>query len=212
MNHLLEWNNLDESANYLTLKSGREWTPRMVLDVGEKEELIIRFVVPANVKAMAGDAEEWIGDQPVLMSNSIAELLRGGKAMIGFVPFPHPITKHKTILELKPRPTITLDDVRVGCKDLVAYETKEKPSVQLHETVSNQKKIYEPWDDSRLEILWKESIQPGATMALLAAKYGISRQRIGILLKKAREKNGKSESPFSSWNKPKTSKAKVDKY
>jgi hypothetical protein len=212
MNHLLEWNNLDEAANYLTLKSGKEWTPRMVLDVGEKEELIIRFVVPANVKAMAGDAEEWIGDQPVLMSNSIAELLRGGKAMIGFVPFTHPIAKHKTILELKPRPTITLDDIRIRCKDLAAYETKDQSSVQLHETVSNQKKIYEPWDDSRLEILWKESIQPGATMALLAAKYGISRQRIGILVKKAREKNGESKNLFLPWNQQNRSKAKVGRY
>ena len=121
MNHLLEWNNLDEAANYLTLKSGKEWTPRMVLDVGEKEELIIRFVVPANVKAMAGDTEEWIGDQPALMSNSIAALLREGKAMIGFVPFTDPITMQKTIFELKPRPTITLDNVRIKRKDLETY-------------------------------------------------------------------------------------------
>lgn len=62
MSRLLEWNTLQEAADYLTGELGEKWTPRMVLDAGEKESFKVRFVLPHDVKAWAGTTEEWIGD------------------------------------------------------------------------------------------------------------------------------------------------------
>ena len=44
------------------------------------------------------------------------------------------------------------------------------------------------WDDAKLRALWEESNMPGVTQTSLAGKHGVSRQRIGILLKGAKEK------------------------
>lgn len=42
------------------------------------------------------------------------------------------------------------------------------------------------WDDSRLRALWDESILPGVTKTSLSKKHSVTRQRIGALLKKAK--------------------------
>lgn len=44
------------------------------------------------------------------------------------------------------------------------------------------------WDDARLRALWEESIMPGVTKTSLANKHGVTRQRIGALLKDAKNK------------------------
>lgn len=44
------------------------------------------------------------------------------------------------------------------------------------------------WDDARLRALWEESIMPGVKITSLAKKHGVSRQRIGALIKTAKEK------------------------
>jgi len=44
------------------------------------------------------------------------------------------------------------------------------------------------WDDARLRALWEESIMPGVTNTSLANKHGVTRQRIGALLKDAKNK------------------------
>lgn len=44
------------------------------------------------------------------------------------------------------------------------------------------------WDDAKLRALWEESNQPGGTQESLAEKHGVTRQRIGALLKQAKEK------------------------
>lgn len=44
------------------------------------------------------------------------------------------------------------------------------------------------WDDAKLRALIEESILPGVTYTSLAAKHGVSRQRISTLLKKAGER------------------------
>lgn len=55
-------------------------------------------------------------------------------------------------------------------------EPKAKPT--------NQK----TWDDARLRALWEESLLPGVTDKSLAAKHGVSRQRIGALIAKAKKR------------------------
>lgn len=46
------------------------------------------------------------------------------------------------------------------------------------------------WDDAMLRALYEESILPGVTQTGLAIKHGVSRQRIGNLLKQAKAKFG----------------------
>lgn len=41
------------------------------------------------------------------------------------------------------------------------------------------------WTDEDLRILWHESIAPGATHQILAQKHGVTRQRMGALVKRA---------------------------
>lgn len=75
---------------------------------------------------------------------------------------------------------------------------------EAKETPRTNKKI---WDDDKLLTLWNESLQPGATQASLAKKYGVAPQRISALLKKAKEKfsaSGKSKSLIPAVGRPVT--------
>lgn len=50
------------------------------------------------------------------------------------------------------------------------------------------------WDNAKLRALYEESILPGVTHKGLGEKYGVSRSRIGVLLKDARERFGIAKS------------------
>lgn len=56
------------------------------------------------------------------------------------------------------------------------------------------------WDDAKLRTLWDESIMPGVTHASLAEKHGVTRQRIGTLLKEAKNKFSKMKSSPQNTN------------
>ena len=64
----------------------------------------------------------------------------------------------------------------------------------------NPKRIKPSWDQHNLRRLLDESREPGATQAKLAKQYGVSRQRIGKLLKQAGAQfsSSKKADPFSS--------------
>lgn len=126
MSTLLEWNTLQEAADYLTGTLSEKWTPRRVLDAGEKDSFNVRFVLPHDVKAWAGQYEEWVGDKPRLMGATINELLNSGAALVGFVRFIKPDTKVETLLELKPRPQITFDEIRIRGSELEAFAASER--------------------------------------------------------------------------------------
>lgn len=54
------------------------------------------------------------------------------------------------------------------------------------------------WDYAMLQALYKESLMPGITQTSLGKKHGVSRQRIGTLLRAAKEKFGAGNRSSSS--------------
>lgn len=71
---------------------------------------------------------------------------------------------------------------KLHAKNVAGESSKKRPS----------------WDDAKLQALYKESLMPGVTQTSLGEKYGVKRQRIGALLKKAEEKFGASNRSRSS--------------
>lgn len=124
MSRLLEWNTLQEAADYLTGELGKNWTPRMVLDAGEKESFKVRFVLPHGTTAWAGHTEEWVGDKAELIPNSIDQLLSHGTVRVGWVPFTNPKTNRETMVALKPPPQISFDEIRIRSSELETFAVK----------------------------------------------------------------------------------------
>lgn len=54
------------------------------------------------------------------------------------------------------------------------------------------------WDDAKLRALWEESIMPNVTNTSLAKKHGVTRQRIGALIKVAKARFSTSGKAMSS--------------
>ncbi|AJP48282.1 hypothetical protein PG1C_07020 [Rugosibacter aromaticivorans] len=68
------------------------------------------------------------------------------------------------------------------------------------ESVARTKTNKKKWGDEELRALWDDSNMPGVSQISLAKKHGVTRQRIGKLLKKAKEKFSVSRAmsnPFS---------------
>lgn len=136
MDRILQWNTLQEAADYLSGELGGNWTPRQVLDAGEQQSFKVHFILPHDVKALAGRMEEWVGDKPELRPGCINELLNSERVRVGFVPFIEHATNRETLLELKPRPTISFDEIRIRgsvLKDFAASEraANKTPSVKI---------------------------------------------------------------------------------
>lgn len=195
MNRILQWNTLQEAADYLSGELGENWTPRQVLDAGEQQSFKVRFILPHDVKALAGRMEEWVGDKPELMPVCINGLLNDGRVLVGFVPFIEHATKRETVLELKPRPIISFDEIRISGSELEDFAASERTAAKgkagagttlapAAKAGTNKKK----WDDVMLRTLWEESIMPGVTQTSLAKKHGVKRQRIAVLLETAKGK------------------------
>ncbi len=72
-------------------------------------------------------------------------------------------------------------DTNIGCA--TGHQNEKMPDTAA-KAGTNQKK----WDDAKLRTLWTESIQPGVTQEYLATMYGVTRQRIGALIKEAKAK------------------------
>ena len=117
MSRLLEWNNLQEAADYLTDESGEIWTPRKLLDAGKEGWLKLHFVLPPGMETWAGRDKEWMGDLPQLRGIDIAALLRDSIISVKWGVHVHPVTKHETVVELSPVPIINFFDIRIrGCE------------------------------------------------------------------------------------------------
>lgn len=88
---------------------------------------------------------------------------------------------------------LNIDRERIG-DDVTAEPAKpEAVPVATPKTSTNKK----AWDDARLLALWNESILPGVNQTILAKKHGVTRQRIGVLLKEAKDKFSKMKSTSS---------------
>lgn len=126
MDRILQWNTLQEAADYLSGELGGNWTPRQVLDAGEQQSFKVCFILPHDVKALAGRMEEWVGEKPELMPVCINELLNSERVRVGFVPFIEHATNRETVLELKPRPTISFDEIRISGSELKNFAASER--------------------------------------------------------------------------------------
>mgnify|MGYP003576129801 CR=1 FL=1 len=82
---------------------------------------------------------------------------------------------------------------------------REKPWKQKSQPTPEEALLGNVWDETGLIRLHFEYSQAGATQAKLADKYGVSRQRIGRLLKKAEELVGTPQkaTPFDQLRKVK---------
>lgn len=72
------------------------------------------------------------------------------------------------------------------------------PTLQPAETLASTNK----WDGHNLRRLLTESREPGVTQLQLAARYGVTRQRIAILLKKADDQFSPKRSAISVFANP----------
>lgn len=78
--------------------------------------------------------------------------------------------------------------------DRSVFDKVMKDAAPVTKAGTNKKE----WDDARKKSLWEESIMPGVTKTGLGKKYGISRQRIGVLIAEAKDSHTpKNISPFS---------------
>jgi hypothetical protein len=101
------------------------------------------------------------------------------------------------------------------------FESYEEEEVQvwltrqvaLRESLAGKvRKNAKTWDDARLRALLKESNFSGLTQQSLAEKYNVSRQYIGKLLEKAKDRISKpNASSWSQLTKP-SKAAKKSKY
>jgi len=74
--------------------------------------------------------------------------------------------------------------------EIVPKEENKQPSLNSKVSKTKNRKNQKIWDEAKLKVLWNEILQPGVTQEFLGQKYGVSRQRIGSLIKQAKDQLG----------------------
>ena len=87
---------------------------------------------------------------------------------------------------------ITIEqDALPGCQSLVQaaysrlHQDLAKVSLSTEGATADSPRPKHRWDEHELRRLWDKSLEPGMTQEKLAEHYGVSRQQIGKMLKKA---------------------------
>lgn len=117
----LRWNTLEETADWLTKRTGETWTPRRVLDFGEQGVISVRAVLPPNIQLSIGGESTWVGNTIKLDGVYLDCLLKRENVYVSATcDVPMGRGSVEADIELTPPALITLDDLGVSGADLKA--------------------------------------------------------------------------------------------
>ena len=119
----MPWNNLQEAADYLAAQTNEQWTPRRIIDVGEKGMVNVQAVLPAGTRTFAGDDNKFFNDK----------FFTGNTLSLEGVYLDH-LLKHDSVVvsattnrwldvsvNLEPPATFTHADLGITGRDLEAF-------------------------------------------------------------------------------------------
>lgn len=196
---------LEEAAEAASSRLGQKWTARSILGCAARGEISIFARIHSacrlvRVEPLAGEENEIVapaGHLPRISAKAVNALLAAGVATFDELTdlrttevFGEKFTEMATawkIAEGDAAPEITPDNCRVMAYSLEQLADRYAAKLEADKgTTAKTNKLI--WDDARLRALLDESNHPGVTHKSLGEKYGVSRSRIGLLLKDAREK------------------------
>lgn len=127
----------------------------------------------------------------------VKQLLLYGEVRVGIAKYPDPtVGMGKNCVLVEPvdkEHIVTLDMVGISREDLemLAAEFPNTEEAQPLLEKTNEGSNTKRWTDEKLKALWEESLLPGITYEALGEKYGVSRQRIGKQIERAKLKFSK---------------------
>lgn len=186
-NYLPKHATAPEACEWLATETGEPWTLARLLENSLTPQVWLDY--EPRFPEIFGDRLEGFST-PMLFHGDVVRLAAGGDGVLLTMIR----TPDKGIIRVIPGYRAEIDDLRFLRDDITRLAGKHSaphgtPAAKLEAdkgTTAKTNKLI--WDDARLRALLDEINHPGVTHKSLGEKYGVSRSRIGALLKEARKK------------------------
>ena len=177
-------NNVDPDTQRPPQRHYQPYNSRPRLPDGLHDEKVSKLLRKLIAKWQQG---QFSSPPLVICSNSNFQRVNLSEVATCCIHMNHDIPQELVALSKKP-----------DTSNVVKSESKQpylNPRVSKTKNRNNQK----IWDEAKLKVLLNESLQPGVTQKSLGIKYGVSRQRIGALIKQVKKQTRLED----SWSLPK---------